>query len=439
MNDTDNIPLLRLYFKAAERRFYKEIAEDLLPVHTNENTHQSNNNHNKKRSINNDDNDDNDNDDTDDTYSQNIDNQGNSNNNNHNNNDINNSRNDNINNDNDNMNHSQTNNDDNKNSTYEKSNIELDEKGVESDFLQELNDINTPGVYLTAFHVYCLANLLRRPIIVYGDIPKGDNRMRGIYLPTMYPPEETYPFPLTVLYTAKSGHFTAVLSPSADHIDPDTEEININLPLSDQNGNILSIPYGWIDPTTQEYKEALIHGLNPTIGPLSISPLPHEMTQNGSIPQEKTGKNGTSSSSIHDQNPNQSIRTPSIYRTRFRRYVGWFIEKSKNEIDDLGCSSSSSSCSNGGGFGSQRSGSGSQNSRNNNDNTNNNDNNHDNNANDNNSNNHHNINNNNHNSNHNDTHNLNNNNHGYNEHKDDGSDDESTMSDLEEYDQDYGN
>jgi hypothetical protein len=357
MNDSDNIPLLRLYFKAAERRFYKEIAEDLLPIHTNENTHNSNNNHNKS-SINNDNNDDNNNDDTDENFRQNVDNQDNNNNNNQNNNDNNNSRNDNINNNNNTIHHCDTNNNDNKNSTYEKINIEFDEKRVESDFLQELNDINTPGVYLTAFHVYCLANLLRRPIIVYGDIPKGmyifkcrssymdicidiyikprlfcsfyvcnsckltsssttgDNRMRGIYLPTMYPPEETYPFPLTVLYTAKSGHFTAVLSPSADHIDPDTEEININLPLSDQNGNILSIPYGWIDPTTQEYKEALIHGLNPIIGPLSISPLPHEMTQNGSIPQEKTGKNGISSSS-NDKNPNPYVRTPSIYRTRY--------------------------------------------------------------------------------------------------------------------------
>jgi hypothetical protein len=63
--------------------------------------------------------------------------------------------------------------------------VDSEDEQMEQDFLRELKEPEIPGKYLTAFHVYCLANVLRRPIVVYGDPPSGDNRMRGIYLPTM--------------------------------------------------------------------------------------------------------------------------------------------------------------------------------------------------------------------------------------------------------------
>jgi hypothetical protein len=63
--------------------------------------------------------------------------------------------------------------------------VDTEDEDMERDFTRELEDPRTPGKYLTAFHIYCVANMLRRPIIVYGDPPSGDNRMRGIYLPTM--------------------------------------------------------------------------------------------------------------------------------------------------------------------------------------------------------------------------------------------------------------
>ena len=85
--------------------------------------------------------------------------------------------------------------------------------------------------HLTAFHVYCLANMLRRPIIVYqgdddevtglgaglgvgGGSGGGVDRhhMRGIYLPTLLPPEHTYPFPLTVCYSNDPGTSLLVTS-----------------------------------------------------------------------------------------------------------------------------------------------------------------------------------------------------------------------------------
>jgi hypothetical protein len=59
---------------------------------------------------------------------------------------------------------------------------------------------------MRGIYIY-LCFLIRKCLFIYIHIHEheGDNRMRGIYLPTMHPPEETYPFPLTVLYTAKSG------------------------------------------------------------------------------------------------------------------------------------------------------------------------------------------------------------------------------------------
>ena len=49
-----------------------------------------------------------------------------------------------------------------------------------------LSDAEANNIPLSAFHIYVLANALKRPIVVYGDPLSARNRMRGIYLPTMY-------------------------------------------------------------------------------------------------------------------------------------------------------------------------------------------------------------------------------------------------------------
>jgi hypothetical protein len=51
---------------------------------------------------------------------------------------------------------------------------------------QLLSDAEANDIPLSSFHIYVLANALKRPIIVYGDPLTAQNRMRGIYLPTMY-------------------------------------------------------------------------------------------------------------------------------------------------------------------------------------------------------------------------------------------------------------
>jgi hypothetical protein len=51
-------------------------------------------------------------------------------------------------------------------------------------FNKEIECLDSNKKYLSALHVFCLANMLRRPIIVYGR-PDVNGIMRGIYLPTM--------------------------------------------------------------------------------------------------------------------------------------------------------------------------------------------------------------------------------------------------------------
>ena len=153
--------------------------------------------------------------------------------------------------------------------------MNLTDETLDSDFAKECADVGNHGVYLTAFHVYCLANMLRRPIIVYGDEASGDHRMRGVYLPTLFEPQDTYPHPVTVCYTSNPGHFTAVLSPASEAQTDDPSNPLSNIPLSDVHGTPLTVPYGWIDEGTVEYDLAVSLGHTPR-PPLVIAPLPHE-------------------------------------------------------------------------------------------------------------------------------------------------------------------
>jgi hypothetical protein len=48
----------------------------------------------------------------------------------------------------------------------------------------EISCLDDNRRYLSALHVYCLANMLRRPIVVYAR-ENANGAMRGIYLPTL--------------------------------------------------------------------------------------------------------------------------------------------------------------------------------------------------------------------------------------------------------------
>jgi hypothetical protein len=48
----------------------------------------------------------------------------------------------------------------------------------------EISCLDDNRRYLSALHVYCFANMLRRPIVVYAR-ENANGAMRGIYLPTL--------------------------------------------------------------------------------------------------------------------------------------------------------------------------------------------------------------------------------------------------------------
>jgi hypothetical protein len=94
--------------------------------------------------------------------------------------------------------------------------IETPESEYVKQFESEIGFLDDNRCFLSALHVYCMANMLRRPIVVYAN-PNPNGMMRGIYVPTMFKPQKTYPFPLTLIWM--SNHFTAVLSSECAHSD----------------------------------------------------------------------------------------------------------------------------------------------------------------------------------------------------------------------------
>lgn len=98
--------------------------------------------------------------------------------------------------------------------------------------------------YLSRFHVFILANILRRPIIVLADPyvrgPDGSIfsplPMRGIYLPSLAPREDRSPWPIVIMYTVTKGcqgHFTALVG---------VDEVGRWVPLQDST-SLFPTPY----------------------------------------------------------------------------------------------------------------------------------------------------------------------------------------------------
>jgi len=79
-----------------------------------------------------------------------------------------------------------------------------------------------PGASLEQLHIFCLAHVLRRPIIVYGvkyvKSWRGENlgyaKFEGVYLPLLWEPAFCYRSPVALGYTR--GHFCALLPPEPD-------------------------------------------------------------------------------------------------------------------------------------------------------------------------------------------------------------------------------
>jgi hypothetical protein len=89
---------------------------------------------------------------------------------------------------------------------------EREEEDMRRDFEEELARAGVPGSYLAEIHIYVLAHVLRRPIIVFADAVQQGQRcnMRGIYLPAEWNghrPCERAP----ILLAYESNHFVPLV------------------------------------------------------------------------------------------------------------------------------------------------------------------------------------------------------------------------------------
>lgn len=125
-------------------------------------------------------------------------------------------------------------------------------------------------------HVFALANIIRRPIIVYASVSvEGEVRnsvsvpfrVSGVYLPLLWPPESVSPDPLMLCFT--TGHFTSLVG----FIDPDVTEC-VTVPLCDEQYSPLPLHYAsnlfpssapatLLSQYLRNYRTVTLHYLNP--------------------------------------------------------------------------------------------------------------------------------------------------------------------------------
>lgn len=117
-----------------------------------------------------------------------------------------------------------------------------------------------PGTSLEQLHVFALAHILRRPIIVYGvkyvksfrGEALGYARFEGVYLPLLWEQSFCIRTPIALGYTR--GHFSALVPfEPYSRLDarPQTQNSNITadqlqstfLPLMDRDRKLLSIHF----------------------------------------------------------------------------------------------------------------------------------------------------------------------------------------------------
>mmetsp|Transcript_37663 Transcript_37663/g.97736 ORF Transcript_37663/g.97736 Transcript_37663/m.97736 type:complete len:457 (+) Transcript_37663:322-1692(+) len=70
----------------------------------------------------------------------------------------------------------------------------------------ELDVFRDDRRYLGDVHCFTLANVLRRPVLIYGDATALMGGLCGVYLPLLWAPQSCSPTPITVLYN--ESHFS---------------------------------------------------------------------------------------------------------------------------------------------------------------------------------------------------------------------------------------
>lgn len=145
----------------------------------------------------------------------------------------------------------------------------LEETQWQNDWSALVALANQPGSSLEQLHVFVLAHILRRPIIIYGvkyvKSFRGENigyaKFEGVYLPLLWEPNFCIKSPLALGYTR--GHFSALvpMEPEAatsmnTHIKSESDLYVTFLPLMDHNHIIL--PVHFISQTEMGREERLL-------------------------------------------------------------------------------------------------------------------------------------------------------------------------------------
>lgn len=137
-------------------------------------------------------------------------------------------------------------------------NFTLDENQCAKDWKLLLTHASQPGASLEQLHIFALAHILRRPIIVYGvkvvKSFRGESidfaRFEGVYLPLLWERSFCCKIPIALGYTR--GHFSALVPMEIDtdipigagaHIDNAVDEQINYLPLVDHEGAFLPIHF----------------------------------------------------------------------------------------------------------------------------------------------------------------------------------------------------
>lgn len=95
---------------------------------------------------------------------------------------------------------------------------------LEQDWANVIALANAPGSSLEQAHIFALAHIFRRPVIVYGvkyvksfrgEDLIGYSHFEGVYLPLLWDPAFCYKNPIVLGYTR--GHFTALVAMEHGH------------------------------------------------------------------------------------------------------------------------------------------------------------------------------------------------------------------------------
>lgn len=147
----------------------------------------------------------------------------------------------------------------------------LDENQWQHDWAIILSIASQPGASLEQIHIFALAHILRRPVIVYGikfvKSFRGENigiaRFQGVYLPLLWETSFCWKTPIALGYTR--GHFSALVPMEIDalegagagaNLDTNEDSQVVYLPLTDCHGKRLPIHFLTVSEMGRE--EALL-------------------------------------------------------------------------------------------------------------------------------------------------------------------------------------